>query len=93
MNLGQEERPRGHEGVQAPVVAHVGDDQGQEGRRRQGLREDELQQELGICTEPLNTQGCQMAKFDRFPSLDLRRGGGREGAIRGKEVIKFCGVV
>ena len=73
VNLGQEERPRGHEGVQAPVVPHVGDDQGQEGRRRQGLREDELQQELGICTEPLNTQGCQVAKFDPFLSLDCAR--------------------
>ena len=43
------------------------------------------------------TQGCQMAKFDPFLSLDCARveglgaqGGGREGAIQGKEGIKSC---
>ena len=35
-------------------------------------------------------QGCQMAKFDPF--LGLRQGGGRGGAIQGKEGIKFCSV-
>ena len=35
-------------------------------------------------------QGCQMAKFHPFLSLGLRQGGGRGGAIQGKEGIKFC---
>ena len=31
-----------------------------------------------------------MAKFDFHPLLGLRQGGGRGGAIQGKEGIKFC---
>ena len=34
-------------------------------------------------------QGCQMAKFDPFLSLDCARVEGK-GAIQGKEGIKFC---
>ena len=37
-------------------------------------------------------QGCRMANFDPFLSLEveLRQGGGHGGAIQGKEGIKFC---
>ena len=45
----------------------------------------------------LHLHGCQIAKFDPFLSLDCARvegmgaqGGGRGGAIQGKEGIKFC---
>ena len=41
----------------------------------------------------VNRQGCQMAKFDPFLSLDCARvDRGRGGAIQGKEGIKFCSV-
>ena len=39
-----------------------------------------------------HNQGCQMAKFDPFLSLDCARveGVGLGGATQGKEGIKFC---
>ena len=37
-------------------------------------------------------QGCQVAKFDPFLSLDCARVRARGGAIQGKEGIKFCSV-
>ena len=41
---------------------------------------------------PIERHGCQMAKFDPFLSLDCARVEGVEGAIQGKEGIKFCSV-
>ena len=37
-------------------------------------------------------QGCQMAKFDPFLSLDCARVEGGGGAIQGKKGIKLCSV-
>ena len=37
-------------------------------------------------------QGCQMAKFDPFLSLDCVRVEGVGDEIQGKEGIKFCSV-
>ena len=37
-------------------------------------------------------QGCQMAKFDPFLSLDCARVEGVGDEIQGKEGIKFCSV-
>ena len=42
---------------------------------------------LGPCG-----QGCQMAKFDPFLSVDCAGVEGEGGSIQGKEVIKFCSV-
>ena len=75
------ERPRGSEG-QAE-----GDPRLHDGAGREGLR----QEDQGTAGKIVKSR-LPDGKIGSLPFLGLHQGGGRGGAIQGKEGIKFCSV-